>query len=892
MSENKWFRKIPIGSNNIDASSLIDVNSTTKGARPIPSMSQAQRDAIISPATGLQVYNTTSNTMDYFNGTTWEPLGLESDIIDLQNTKQNISEKGQPNGYAPLDGGGFVPTIHLPSYVDDVLEFPDLASFPVTGETGKIYIAIDTGFTYRWSGSLYVLIGGGSGASAGLKLLNGGSLQVTNSGGLQLSFTADFNIEKVGQNFSDNIIPVSESPVLLPNSNDCAYVVPNDSGNLSVSVNTPNNVPAGAYIFARNQSGEIIVGDSMLIKEGEIKKLYYSTDNAASSSGINYIINSQFEENILNVTSTANISLSHNLGGALRGVGSLLVEFFSTAVIGNHVAIAMVDIDNIDEGKSLFVSFDYSTAAVTETDELQVVLYNLDAAQEEIVYGGNGAGKLFKSTTPTSFRGRVYLPTINNSYELRIKSAINRSATGQIYIDNVEVGPDSLVDSTIITDWIDYTPTFTNFGIVASSKFQSRRVGTNLEINGRFTSGVPVAAVARISLGYNGGNGNVTVDANKIGDPCVIGTAAQSAPPSPTFFGIAPLSAGSNSYFQFGHQTSTVSILGAYADATSIIASGQSISLNISVPILEFSNSSAVLSTTEIMNETVKVRYASNIAQSLPNSDPANAILNFNVKTYDSLNAVTTGAGWKFTSPKTAKYKLALTILTTNTSDWSVNEIMALNLYKNGVFVSEMARFTSQNSGIGIEAGITGEDTIELNKGDYIQVGVLQNSGNPRSLNGLQPYNFITIEEIPDFSVYSVYGETNVKRAYSNVLTPYPVGANLWYNITSLTFEPGEWDLEAFCDFFTQSTPQLGSQFIAIDTNPATGAITLDVDQQGFNVSRFIMNGTFDQINPFILKYTVNIQTTTTYYLKALLDVAPVADYSQNIYNFTGRKVK
>ena len=57
---------------------------------------------------------------------------------------------------ATLDGGGKVPVSQLPSYVDDVLEFADFASFPGTGETGKIYIAIDTNFSYRWTGSVYV----------------------------------------------------------------------------------------------------------------------------------------------------------------------------------------------------------------------------------------------------------------------------------------------------------------------------------------------------------------------------------------------------------------------------------------------------------------------------------------------------------------------------------------------------------------------------------------------------------------------------------------------------------------------------------------------------------------------------------------------------------------
>lgn len=54
--------------------------------------------------------------------------------------------------------GGLVPSAQLPSYVDDVLEYANLASFPVTGSTGKIYVSIATGLIYRWSGSAYVEI--------------------------------------------------------------------------------------------------------------------------------------------------------------------------------------------------------------------------------------------------------------------------------------------------------------------------------------------------------------------------------------------------------------------------------------------------------------------------------------------------------------------------------------------------------------------------------------------------------------------------------------------------------------------------------------------------------------------------------------------------------------
>jgi hypothetical protein len=57
-----------------------------------------------------------------------------------------------------LDSASKIPSKYLPSYVDDVLEFTNLASFPTTGETGKIYVDTSTNKTYRWGGTTYVEI--------------------------------------------------------------------------------------------------------------------------------------------------------------------------------------------------------------------------------------------------------------------------------------------------------------------------------------------------------------------------------------------------------------------------------------------------------------------------------------------------------------------------------------------------------------------------------------------------------------------------------------------------------------------------------------------------------------------------------------------------------------
>lgn len=45
-------------------------------------------------------------------------------------TAENSANKGLANGYAGLDATGKVPSSQLPSFVDDVLEFANLAGFP------------------------------------------------------------------------------------------------------------------------------------------------------------------------------------------------------------------------------------------------------------------------------------------------------------------------------------------------------------------------------------------------------------------------------------------------------------------------------------------------------------------------------------------------------------------------------------------------------------------------------------------------------------------------------------------------------------------------------------------------------------------------------------------
>ena len=57
-------------SNRHNNGAEVEIASTTQGFLP-PHMTAAQRDAIASPATGLTMYNTTVNCLQYWNGALW-----------------------------------------------------------------------------------------------------------------------------------------------------------------------------------------------------------------------------------------------------------------------------------------------------------------------------------------------------------------------------------------------------------------------------------------------------------------------------------------------------------------------------------------------------------------------------------------------------------------------------------------------------------------------------------------------------------------------------------------------------------------------------------------------------------------------------------------------------
>lgn len=72
-AKNYFAGQTAIGTNAPSDSAKLQVDSTTQGFLP-PRMTTTQRDAIATPASGLEIFNTTSNTKQYYNGSSWVNL--------------------------------------------------------------------------------------------------------------------------------------------------------------------------------------------------------------------------------------------------------------------------------------------------------------------------------------------------------------------------------------------------------------------------------------------------------------------------------------------------------------------------------------------------------------------------------------------------------------------------------------------------------------------------------------------------------------------------------------------------------------------------------------------------------------------------------------------------
>ena len=218
---------------------------------------------------------------------------------------------GAANGLAELDGTGKVPSSQLPSFVDDVVDYANLAAFPVTGESGKIYVALDTNLTYRWSGSVYVEISpslalGETSASAYRG--DRGKIAYDHS---QLTSGNPHNVTKSDVGLSNVANSDTTTTANITDSSNKRFVT--DAQLTAIDNSAPKNIT----LDRKTASYTLVVGDNGKMIEMNVASANTLTIDASIFSAGNQILISQYGAGQTTITAGAGVTLRSS-GGKLK----------------------------------------------------------------------------------------------------------------------------------------------------------------------------------------------------------------------------------------------------------------------------------------------------------------------------------------------------------------------------------------------------------------------------------------------------------------------------------------------------------------------------------------------------------------------------------------------
>jgi hypothetical protein len=170
----------------LDNSAKLQINSTNRGFLA-PRMTTAQKNAITSPATGLEVYDSTTNTPNYFNGTTWvgvasnQSTGLSpglfsqtSDSVAVTNTTVESSLISTGVGTLSVPANGFQVGAAYIAYFSGVMSSQNNATMEihlrsngfVLADTNPMILSATTGKFWELHVNFVIRAIGGGGVAA------------------------------------------------------------------------------------------------------------------------------------------------------------------------------------------------------------------------------------------------------------------------------------------------------------------------------------------------------------------------------------------------------------------------------------------------------------------------------------------------------------------------------------------------------------------------------------------------------------------------------------------------------------------------------------------------------------------------------------------------------
>jgi len=487
------------------------------------------------------------------------------------------------------------------------------------------------------------------------------------------------------------------------------------SGTIPVTVTTPGvgftNVE---YVFVIT-SGNAVTGDTYTNNGHTFTFLGNSTATLAVATGTGAPASSgTLTKSTGSGSSTIAFTSSKSTAPFLAQIflessgtlsGNYSVDFSSTgpASQGDTLISSVFNIDSSDQAKVMQISFDYklvtgSPAIIPGNSSNTFAIYVYDVTnaawiQPAGVFNINQSSGVGKSTA-------TFQTTSNSTqYQLAIVTLNSATAGYSLYMDDFSVGPQIAPMAPAMSDPVAYTPTVTGFGTVSNLVATSSRQGAYLLGEVSFQAGTTTASALSVSIGYNGGNQNVSINSSLFPSASsIVGTMAQSGSTAASFYVITPNATSNPTILDIGVQASGSGGLNSATGAT--LLNNVFVSLTYCVPINGWSSNTSASADTDTRVVAMGTHLSTNTAVG------TNSVIPYNTVDYDTHAGFSTSTNL-YTVPVSGYYRISgISFSSTGTA--------SLHIYKNG------SNFKALTALPGTSIGTSGSTTLLCSAGDTL----------------------------------------------------------------------------------------------------------------------------------------------------------------------------
>ena len=408
--------QVVVGGTIPDPSALLDIQSSSQGVL-LPRLTTTERDAIISPATSLVIFNTTTNCLEMNLGTPasadWVRVNCRSGVVSMLDCGGAVVTGSLITG---TSASGVSANVSYTGGNGAVYDAQSVASTGVTGLTATLSagnLASGAGtLTYSITGTpagvgsaSFALSMGGQSCNLDVTVYVPGSISALNCAGavmagLAVSGEAASGVSASvpytgGNGGAHSGQTVASTGVTGLTATLSAGNFASGAGNLSYAITgTPSS--AGTASFALNIGGQACTMDVTVVAPGAISALNCSgatvagtLTNGQAASGVSASVpymggnGGPYSGQTVSSTGITGLTATLSAGSFTSGAGSLSYAISGTPASGGTASFAL-SIGGQTCTLDVFVCTTGCCAKVSATDYKNFLCYNLGAANTNV----------------------------------------------------------------------------------------------------------------------------------------------------------------------------------------------------------------------------------------------------------------------------------------------------------------------------------------------------------------------------------------------------------------------------------------------------------------------------------------------------------------------------